>query len=265
MQLSITTDYRADIGNPEPYLRRISDAGFTHVHWCHHWNTDFIYSAAEIEQIGNWLKELGMGLLDLHGSHGKEKCWFSAREYERKAGVEMTRNRIDMTARLGGGVVIMHVPEDPKNEALRRSLDELQGFARERGVRVAVENGKMDALRRLLSDYPPDFLGLCYDCGHGNMAEDALDDLRLMKDRLISVHLHDNDGIKDLHKPPFSGTVQWPALARIIAESSYRKCMSFEVGMKNAGYENETEFLDHVFRTGARFSRMVEEERSNQI
>ncbi len=86
--LSLTTDYASSKGCPESALRRIAEAGFTHVHWCHQWNTDFLYGHAEIAQIGRWLAEFGLGLLDLHASAGVEKNWVSAREYERLAGVE---------------------------------------------------------------------------------------------------------------------------------------------------------------------------------
>jgi hypothetical protein len=86
MLQSITTDYAVvDKGNPSPYLRRIADAGFTHIHWCHHWNTDFVYSRSETEQIGRWLDEFSLKLLDLHASVGPEKNWSSANEWERQA------------------------------------------------------------------------------------------------------------------------------------------------------------------------------------
>ena len=77
MQLSVTTDYFTATGNPGPYLERIARAGFTHIHWCHQWNTDFIYSRFEIAQIKEWLREYGLQLLDLHASHGQEKAWAS--------------------------------------------------------------------------------------------------------------------------------------------------------------------------------------------
>jgi sugar phosphate isomerase/epimerase len=106
--LSITTDYFNDSGNPAPYLRRIAEAGFSHIHWCHHWRSDFLYSDAEIDQISKWLQEFGLQLNDLHGSEGMEKSWVSAQEYRRLAGVELVKNRIYMAAKLGGDVVIMH-------------------------------------------------------------------------------------------------------------------------------------------------------------
>ena len=78
--LSITTDYFTDHGDPSPYLRRIADAGFTHIHWCHHWRSDFLYADAEIDQIGYWLKEYGLVLHDVHGSEGIEKFWYALQE-----------------------------------------------------------------------------------------------------------------------------------------------------------------------------------------
>ena len=51
VELSITTDYVTNRGNPEPYLRRIGRSKFTPIHWCHEWNTDHHYSSKEIAQI----------------------------------------------------------------------------------------------------------------------------------------------------------------------------------------------------------------------
>ncbi len=257
--LSLTTDYATDKGDPSPYLRRIAEHGFTHIHWCHQWNTDFVYTEPELAQIEVWLDGFGLKLLDLHGSCGPEKNWCAPKEWERLAGVELVKNRIAMTSRLGGGVVIMHIPGEPGSEPLARSLDALEEFTKERGVRIAVENGKFDAIRHVLSQYGPDYVGLCYDSGHGNMGRDGLDNLDTLKDRLISVHLHDNDGQSDLHNPLFSGTVDWLRLARIMAESSYRKCVSMEVTMPKSGIEDETEFLRTVHRTGTTFTEMIAE------
>lgn len=58
--LTITSDYFQSVGDPQPYLKRIAEAGFTHVHWCHEWATDRIYSADEIRQIGRWFKDYSM-------------------------------------------------------------------------------------------------------------------------------------------------------------------------------------------------------------
>jgi sugar phosphate isomerase/epimerase len=266
MSLSITTDYaNVDKGDPSPYLRRIADTGFSHVHWCHHWNTDFVYSRPEIEQIGRWLKDYDLKLLDLHASVGPEKNWFSINEWERQAGAALVRNRIEMTARLGGDAVVMHIPGQPGWEPLHRSLDELEPVVSEYGVRIALENGVFEAIDYWLAHYGPDFLGLCYDSGHGNLVQDGLDRLDRVKDRLIVVHLHDNDGASDQHRLMFSGTVDWPRLARILAHSAYAKPVSTESNMARTGITDETEFLAQALERDGRLTTMIAEaQKGNQ-
>jgi sugar phosphate isomerase/epimerase len=261
MLQSITTDYATvDRGNPSPYLRRIAEAGFTHIHWCHHWNTDFIYSRPETEQIVRWLDEYGLKLLDLHAPVGPEKNWSSANEWERQAGVALVSNRLEMTARLGGDAIVMHIPGQPGWEPLRRSLDELEPVARNCGVRIALENGVFDAIDSWLTNYTPDFLGLCYDSGHGNLVADGLDRLDQLKDRLLVVHLHDNDGTSDQHNLMFSGTVDWPRLACILAQSAYGKPISSESNMGRSGIADETEFLAKAYEAGIRLDEMIQKE-----
>ena len=290
--LSITTDYVHDTGCPEPYLRDIAGVGFTHVHWCHHWNTDFLYSDSEIDQISAWLGTYGLRVLDIHASHGREKAWASPLEYVRLAGIELVKNRIAMAAALDSDVIILHLPPsiepgartaaaagstdvddsrsnpradtksaDPWLTQVCRSLDALAPFARARGVRIGLENMGHDdfvRLRQLFSLYGADFVGLCYDAGHGNLDGQGLIHLEHLKSRLISVHLHDNDGSGDQHKPIFSGTIDWDRLARIIAASAYKKCVSMELSIHSSGFEDERAFLEHAYQTGTTLSTMID-------
>ena len=263
MTLSITTDFARDTGSPEPYLREIAEAGFSHIHWCHHWNTDFLYSPAEINQIGAWLNELRLQLLDIHASDGREKNWTSTLEYERLAGLDLVCNRIDMAAALGADAIVMHVPpfadpatDDPRWTQLRKSLDMLEAYARPRHIRIAIENtgdNSVATIERLYPLYNPDFLGMCYDCGHGNLTGHGLDQLERLKDRLYVVHLHDNDGAGDQHNIPFTGTVDWARLAG----SSYKKPISMESNMHRSGITDEREFLQKAFQAGMRLTDMV--------
>lgn len=267
--LSITTDFVQGTGCPEPYLRRIADAGFSHIHWCHHWNTDFIYSEHEIDQIAEWLEEYGLQLNDLHASDGIEKSWISALEYERLAGVELIKNRIRMAARLASDVIILHLqpePEEARDRAVfwsqaLKSLDALEPYAGYHGVRIALENLPTDnylSIEKVLTKYSRDYIGICYDSGHGNCCGDGLQFLERFKERLIALHLHDNDGDSDQHNLPFSGTVNWPRLAHLIAASAYTRCMTLEVSIHPTGIQDEYVFLAQAFATGASLAEMVD-------
>lgn len=256
MELAINTCFLAASGSPEGALKAIAEAGFTHVHWCHHWRTDFLYGPAEWKRISEWLREFGLRLLDIHGSAGQEKCWYSPAEHERQGGVELVTNRIIMLRELeGSGSLVMHVPllRDRKDfdpapalrqfEALRRSLDELTPVLEKYSVRIAVENGFSDTFEligRIMRDYPEKCFGITYDSGHGNVAEaKGMDRLEPFKNRLQALHLNDNDGSGDQHQPPFCGTVDWDRLADLVAASSYGdRPPSFEILMGHTPFCN---------------------------
>jgi sugar phosphate isomerase/epimerase len=267
MDLSIATDYMSDTGDPEPYLRRIAEAGFKNIQWIHYWKHDFIYTQPEIQHIANIMKELHLSIYDIHGSAGTEKNWFSTVEYRRLAGVEIVKNRIEMCKALGGSVVVMHIPIlNSENlgqwRQLKQSLNELEKFCIKKSVKIAMENEPFDefnGIKELFSEYGPEFIGLCYDTGHGNLGGDGLKKLDSVKERLISLHLHDNNGLEDQHKPIFTGTVDWKELSRIIAKSPYKKFLTFEISMKSSDTKNEDNFLKSAYSNGLKLLNMVQE------
>jgi sugar phosphate isomerase/epimerase len=268
MSLSITTDYVSDSGSALPYLKAIAQAGFSHIHWCHEWNTDKLYTASEIHEIGQWLKETGLSLLDLHASEGKESRWVSIDESRCEAGVALIENRMAMTAELGSDVIVLHIPlfdganPDDWLAPASRSLDSLIPIHKRYNVSIALENVGSDQnwaqLKTLFGKYSAGFLGLCYDSGHGNFCPGSLDHLESLASRLKAIHIHDNDGSGDQHMIPFDGTVEWQRLAGIIGHSSYKKCVSLESGIKKYQEWDENRFLQHAFSAGMRLKKMIE-------
>jgi sugar phosphate isomerase/epimerase len=265
MELSFGTGFQHIEGKPLNALRLIAEAGFSHIHWCHHRHDDFIYVGAELDQIARWCRESNLRVLGIHASYGREKRYASALEYQRLAGVELLKNRVQMAYRLECDTIVLHLP-DPGSVDVRgdwttascRSFDDVLPYAQKHGVRIAVENGDFEKIKTILSLYGPEVMGLCYDSGHGNIGSAyGLNHLQEWKDRLIALHLHDNDGTADQHRPLFSGTVDWERLADILAESSYDKCMSLEQGFERPGHDDVSMFLSEAHRTGARFSEMV--------
>jgi sugar phosphate isomerase/epimerase len=253
-----------------PCLQAIAHAGFSHVHWCYEWNTDNLYNADVTKSIGALLRETGLSVLDLHASQGREISWGSIGDENRRAGVALVVNRMETVAAFGADVVVLHIPF--LNEfgpggwlsPVLRSLDELEPHGRKLGVRIALENTgsaeNWEQLSILFPKYPADFLGLCYDSGHGNYRPQlSLGKLEEFKDRLIAIHLHDSDGTDDQHMVPFSGTVDWKLLAGILARSSYNKCMSLECSMKNHRAWSREQFLKEALSAGRKLAAMVNE------
>lgn len=270
--LALATDYREDKGDAIPYLRLLAEAGFSCTHWAHEWNTDYVYTDEEVSRIGAALQDCGLHLRDLHASLTERANWGSRDETVRQAGVDLTLNRLRMTAALGGQAMVMHLPTEPGPDGiphypfdvLHRSLEALAEPAREYRVALALENSapdNMPAIAALLEQYPPELLGLCYDSGHGHIAGNGLDRLETMTDRLLVLHLHDNNGQDDLHNLPFSGTGDWGRLARILAAAPYDGPLTMEAS--HLGDDN-TAFLRAAWEQGGRLEQMVQEARQSR-
>jgi len=110
----------------------------------------------------------------------------------------------------------------------------------------------------ILDRYDPAAMGLCYDSGHGNLVPGSLDWLERLRGRLISVHLHDNDGSGDQHRLPFSGTVDWDRLAAILADSSYDRPISLESNTRCEVPRPEEVYLAEAFAAAGRLELTVE-------
>ena len=257
MELAINTDIVSSKGDPELVLRLIAEAGFTHLHWCHHWASDFAYCEYEWAHYEGLFKKYGLKLLDVHGSANCEKCWWSPMEYCRKAGVLLVKNRAEMLARLQGtGSLMMHIPSlrygytveqragaEKLFDQVRKSIDELLPDLEKLNVRLAIENTGNDTFEHigaLMKAYPRNLLGITYDSGHGNADScKGLENLEREKDRLMALHLNDNSREGDPHQPPFMGNVDWEKVVSIIAASPYDRPLSFELSMRYTPFFKE--------------------------
>ena len=98
-------------------------------------------------------------------------------------------------------------------------------YAREKGIRILIENMKSDR------EAPDNHLygscalnisslaeklgaGVCWDVGHANISGfKQSEQLEILKGKLEVLHVHDNDGLCDSHLPPFDGNVDWEDVA----------------------------------------------------
>jgi sugar phosphate isomerase/epimerase len=100
------------------------------------------------------------------------------------------------------------------------ALEEINLFARQRGVEVLLENtpNELSNAEKLNM-----FLGVthlnvnvCFDVGHAHMRGSVENEYTLLKPRIRSTHVHDNDGTDDSHLFPAKGTVDWPGAMNLL-------------------------------------------------
>lgn len=143
---------------------------------------------------------------------------------------ETLRKEILISARMGASQMVIHpyaLGQDieghsPDAQAAR----DLCLFALDNGVLLVLENlGKtgIASLRQALDNIGTEpkktGLGICIDIGHAHRSCSA-DGIRPeaflaeFGDLIYELHVHDNIGDKDLHRPPGEGTIDWPPVVQ---------------------------------------------------
>ncbi|NLM22013.1 MAG: sugar phosphate isomerase/epimerase [Peptococcaceae bacterium] len=94
-----------------------------------------------------------------------------------------------------------------------------------------------ERIDRLNEEYGEEVFGFCFDTGHANLLGiDFEDFLSQMGDRVKVLHIHDNDGVQDLHQLPFTftrtrenlSTTDWDGFIRGLKKIKYKGVLSFE-------------------------------------
>lgn len=136
---------------------------------------------------------------------------------------------------------------------IRKIVDAADNY----NIKLALENlRRLNYLDYVLQNITSSNLGFCYDSGHHNCMTPNIDLLSLYGNRLFSLHLHDNDGINDLHSLPFDGTIDWNIIMDKLAKLNYKSPLTLEA--TNLGYENftQSEFLKIAFERSVHLENM---------
>lgn len=169
---------------------------------------------------------------------------------ERRKSVRAAARMFRPAAEVGVEIVICHcnarvelVTAESYADSKARSIESLGILAeraKEAGVKIAVENlpargtvrpGTSVAELLEMIDGLGDQVGLCVDAGHSNAnGYVAAEDVRLAGDKLLAVHIQDNDGRgQDQHLVPGTGTTDWKAFLAGLDEIGFAGPRTFEV------------------------------------
>jgi sugar phosphate isomerase/epimerase len=99
------------------------------------------------------------------------------------------------------------------------ALEHLGAFASALGVKVLVENLTNEAttpehLVTILELGHLKNVGVCLDLGHAHMTVGIPEAVSVLGSRIVSMHVHDNHGMKDEHLWPGDGSMNWPDTVR---------------------------------------------------
>jgi sugar phosphate isomerase/epimerase len=101
-------------------------------------------------------------------------------------------------------------------EYAQTALEHLGAFARPLGVKLLIENllsepTTPEHLVTILAMGHLENIGICLDLGHAHITVGVPEAIGTLGKRIVSVHVHDNHGMKDEHLWPGDGTIDWPS------------------------------------------------------
>ena len=208
---------------PQDRLRIIKAAGF-----------DQICTSIETMELGpengvtpEFCAGIGLEIQHLHLTGSKTNLLWADDEAG-DAIVDRFCRQIAECRRFGVKTGVLHalwggVPQPaPMGEVGLSRFQRIVECAEKNDVILALENSVLDEyFRYLLDNIKSDKLRFCFDSGHHHAFGLDEDILVEYNDKLAATHLHDNDGVWDIHMMPMDGTIDWEKMAKSMAKCPY--------------------------------------------
>lgn len=195
--------------------------------------SDFPVNAAD-----SVLRQFGLRVESFHSIHGAGFDLGETGIPSRERAVALHKLALSAAARWGARSVTFHLADAFSPEARAASCESigtLLPWAERHGVAMALENMKppyygkrAEEIAYFLEKFPSQFLGVCYDVGHANIAEGVFPVLEAFAGQIATVHVHDNLGEKDQHLPLGLGNIPWQAVFRRLEQTGYANCFACE-------------------------------------
>ena len=237
---AISTHLIADHRLTTVWLERIWEAGIPAVEiFCARQHLDY-QNRAQVSELEHFFRDSELELFALHSPLFTDDVWGRSGPHavititepvkaKRTAMLDEIKRVLEIAESIPFRYLIQHIGtdgeeyDDRQSDAAFTALEELSVFARQRGVAVLLENiangfSSAERLAGFLIETHLD-LNLCFDVGHAHMNEGVEAAFEIMKDRIRSTHVHDNNGIEDLHLPPMlseAGSIDWRQTMKLL-------------------------------------------------
>ncbi|MGA2133862.1 MAG: sugar phosphate isomerase/epimerase family protein [Bryobacteraceae bacterium] len=214
-------------------LDKIQRAGIPAVEiFCARQHLDY-RDRAQITELGHWFRDSDLKLYSIHAPMHTDDIWGKSGPHavlsitepvksKRLEVVDEIKRALEISETIPFQYAVQHigVPGEEYSEravdAAFSALEQISLFARQRGVEVLLENipNGLSTPERLMLFLELTHLDLnfVFDVGHANIGSGVEEAYNVMKERIRSTHIHDNDGQADKHLFPLlaeGGSVDW--------------------------------------------------------
>ena len=251
-------------------LTRIQQAGIPAVEiFCARQHLDY-RNKEQIAELGHWFRDSELKLHSLHSPMYNDEIWGRSGPHavvtitepiksKRLPMVDEIKRAIEVAEVVPCRYLVQHMGvggeefDMYKFDAAFAALEELTIFARQRGVQILLENipNGLSTAEKLLQFNELTHLDLnfVFDTGHAHMQDGVENAFNLMKDRIRSTHVHDNNGKDDVHLFPTvseGGTIDWKNTMQLLRSRQDQYPLLLEL-KERAEITNPLETVKQVF------------------
>ena len=190
-----------------------------------------------IREIANWFRNTGVTFHSMHSPMFSDAQWgrdgapgvniAALEKRDRIAAMDEIKRALEVAEQAPFKFLVQHVgvgnedSSEHKIEAAMSSLEHLRAFAKPLGVELLVENIPNDlstpqSLIDLLQAGRFVDIGVCFDVGHAHIMSSVKVAFDVLKDRIRSTHVHDNNKNHDAHLWPGGGNIDWKEAMQLL-------------------------------------------------
>ena len=191
----------------------------------------FDYSSREhIAELGNWFAANSLQPFSMHGPLYPDREMgrggapavnvLHPEKSRRIDAMDEMKRALEAAEHIPLRHMVVHLGErmdgwSPRTiEYALTALEHLGAFAKPLGVQLLVENllsepTTPEHLLTILDMGHLNNVGVCLDLGHAHITTGVAEAIATLGKRIVSVHVHDNHGVKDEHLWPGDGTIDW--------------------------------------------------------
>ena len=219
-------------------LDRIQKAGFRDLEiYAVRPHLDY-HDSNQVKDVAQWISDSPVTLRSVHaplssGSGGRHDRNFpiSLAYLEKRLRIDSmdeVKRAIEVAEYLPFTYLVLHLGLEDEEYDLRKfdaaftSLEHLKIFAKERGVRILLENiasplGNPDRIYDFIH-YTRLDLEVCIDVGHAFLTGEVRPAIEKLGGLAASAHIHDNHRERDDHLMPFDGKIDWTDTMQVLQQ-----------------------------------------------
>jgi sugar phosphate isomerase/epimerase len=203
-----------------------------------------------IREVGNWFRSTGITFHSMHSPMYSDDEWgrgggaslniAAVEKRDRIAAMDEIKRALEVAEQAPFAFLVQHVgvsnesSDERKLEAAMMSLEHLHAFAKPLGVQLLVENipnelSTPESLIELLQAGRFSDIGVCFDLGHAHMSPGVKHAFNVLKDRIRSTHVHDNNKDHDSHLWPGGGNLDWSEAMELLGQAPHVPPLLLEI------------------------------------